>query len=119
MIKRSIEWYSKFAANRRLNQAINYLQRNGGRSDITDWITPELLEKHETFPYHLAPNSFRSYVMNLNNPEDISLWNIGKALQRKHGFNVIDGETVAEVQAGFWAVLIQEVLMVPVEEQVA
>ena len=45
----------------------------------------------------------------------------GKRIAFKNSFmtGTIDGETVAEVQAGWWAVLRQEVTLIPVEEQVA
>lgn len=104
--------FANFAANRRLKQALEYVQRGSSYRNESAWITPELLEEHEMFPYHLAPNGSRTYVMNLRNPEDIDFWSIGKHLQRKHD---IEFECVAEVQAGFWAFLRQEVLLTPIE----
>ena len=95
----------------RLKRALKYL--HGGRSFVLggqeqfDWITIELLEKHKTFPYRLAPNGHRTYVMNLK-PEGVDLWSVGKMVQRREDFGVIDFETIAEIQAGYWEFLRHE-----------
>ena len=107
MIKRTLAALHKFAAKRRLRQALDYVQR-GRSKEESDWITVELLEEYEIFPNHLAHSNSRSYVMNLHSPKGVDFLTMGKQLQREHP---IEFECVAEVQAGFWEFLRQEVLL--------
>ena len=105
--------FARFGVGHRLRRALS--KSEGGKSishygkDMVDWITPELLEQHKTFPYTLAPFGHRSYVMNLR-PKDVNFWSMGKEVQRLDGVN-IPFECIAEVQAGYWEFLRREVLL--------
>ncbi|RLC98988.1 MAG: hypothetical protein DRI65_17710 [Chloroflexota bacterium] len=109
-----LERLSKMAANRRLNQAKKFasdgLAVSEYNKDMISWITPELLDEHDIFPFKMQPNGFRTYVMNLRPVDrDIDFWSLGKQVQSKVSHGQIEYECVAEVMAGYWEFLRFEV----------